>query len=338
MNSLHSLHSVDELRALARGALRAARIPEAVAAVVTEALLLAELDGVPSHGLSRLPFYADQALSGKVQAEATPLVTNPRPAVVLADAGNGFAFPAIHAGLEAAFARAEDEGICSLAVRRSHHCGVLGHHVEKIAERGLVGFACANTPAAIAPWGGRKGVFGTNPLAFACPRARDEPVVMDLSLSVAARGKIMLAKQRGEKIPPGWALDAQGRETTEPEAALRGTMLPLGGAKGAALALMVELLAATLSGANHASEASSFFEAQGSPPGVGQFFLLIDPKAFNAEFPRRVEALCADILEQENTRLPGARRREQRRKRLREGVCLPESLLAELRRRAGLCV
>ncbi|MDR2055847.1 MAG: Ldh family oxidoreductase [Desulfovibrio sp.] len=331
-----SLLSVDELRALARNAFKAARIPDAVADVVTDALLLAELDGIPSHGLSRLPFYADQALSGKIQADATPVVTNPRPAVVLADAGDGFSFPAIQAGLEAAFARAEVEGICSLAVRRSHHCGVLGHFVERIAEKGFVGLACANTPAAMAPWGGNKGVFGTNPLAFACPRAQGDPVVMDLSLSVAARGKIMLAKQRGEKIPPGWALDAQGRETTEPEAALLGTMQPLGGAKGAALALMVELLAATLSGANHASEASSFFEAQGHPPGVGQFFLLIDPRAFNDEFLKRVEALCADILDQGNTRLPGARRQEQRRKRSREGISLPETLLADLRRRAGL--
>ncbi|MDR2744937.1 MAG: Ldh family oxidoreductase [Desulfovibrio sp.] len=330
-----SLLSVDELRSLARDAFRAARIPDAVAAVVAESLLLAELDGIPSHGLSRLPIYADQALSGKVRADATPVVTNPKPAVVLADAGNGFSFPAIHAGLEAAFARAKDVGVCSLAVRRSHHCGVLGHFVEKIAERGFVGLACANTPAAIAPWGGSKGVFGTNPLAFACPRAQGEPVVIDLSLSTVARGKIMLAKQRGEKIPSGWALDAQGRETTEPDAALQGTMLPLGGAKGAALALMVELLAATLTGANHASEASSLFEAQGPPPGIGQFFLLIDPAPFNPAFLTRVEALCADILEQENARLPGARRQEERRKRSREGIRLPANLLAELRRRAA---
>lgn len=330
-----SLLSVDELRLLAGAALRAARIPDAVADVVAEALLLAELDGIPSHGLSRLPFYADQALTGKIRADAAPVVTNPRPAVVLADAGNGFSFPAIHAGLEAAFARTEDEGICSLAVRRSHHCGVLGHFVENIAERGFVALACANTPAAIAPWGGSKGAFGTNPLAFACPRARSEPVVVDLSLSAAARGKIMLAGQRGEKIPPGWAFDAQGRETTDPEAALQGTMQPLGGAKGAALALMVELLAATLSGARHASEASSLFEAHGPPPGIGQFFLLIDPAPFNPAFLTRVEALCADILEQENTRLPGARRREQRRKHSREGIRLPETLLAELRRRAA---
>jgi (2R)-3-sulfolactate dehydrogenase (NADP+) len=335
VNGFSPLLPVDELRELARDAFKAARIPEAVAALLTDFLLLAELDGIPSHGFSRLPFYADQALSGKVRADATPVLTNPKPAVVLADAGNGFSFPAIQAGLEAAFARTEDEGICSLAVRRSHHCGVLGHFVEKIAAGGFVGLACANTPAAIAPWGGTRGVFGTNPLAFACPRARGEPVVVDLSLSAVARGKIMLAKQRGEKIQPGWALDPEGRETTDPDAAMAGTMQPLGGAKGAALALMVELLAATLTGANHASEASSLFEAQGPPPGIGQFFLLIDPRPFNAAFLNRVEALCADILEQKNTRLPGARRQEQRRKRSREGLRLPENLLAELRRRAA---
>ncbi|MDR0816764.1 MAG: Ldh family oxidoreductase [Desulfovibrio sp.] len=326
--------AVGELRSLCLAAFAAAGIPASVAETVVEALLDAELDGISSHGLSRLPFYADQAMSGKVRANAVPVTTNPAPGVVLVDACNGFAFPAINAGLDAAFARVAEQGICSLGVRRSHHCGVLGHFVAKIAAHGLIGLAFANTPAAMAPWGGRRRVFGTNPLAFGCPRDCGEPVVIDLSLSVVARGKVMLARQHGEKLPPGWALDVDGRETTDPDAALAGTMTPLGGAKGVALAMMVEMLAATLTGSSHASEASSLFDAHGPPPNLGQFFLLIDPKPFNPAFLSRVEALCNDVLSQENTRLPGMRRQQERRARLRAGLSIPVGLLAELRRRA----
>ncbi len=327
--------SVAELRSLGLAAFAAAGIPAGTAGEVVEALVEAELDGIASHGFSRLPFYADQALSGKVNGKAAPVITVPKPSVVMADACNGFAFPAINAGLRSALGQVKEQGVCALGVTRSHHCGVLGHFVEKIAAKGCLGLAFANTPAAMAPWGGSRATFGTNPLAFGCPRGSGEPVVIDLSLSKVARGKIMLAKQRGGAIPEGWALDAEGRNTTDPEAALKGTMIPLGDAKGAALALMVEILAATLTGANHASEASSFFDAAGPAPGVGQFFILIDPKPFNANFLARLETLCGEILGQGNTRLPGARRQQQRQARLREGIQLPDALLADLRERAA---
>ncbi|MDR0828370.1 MAG: Ldh family oxidoreductase [Desulfovibrio sp.] len=329
------LISASDLRALGLAVLGAAGTPAFAASAVVDALLAAELEGISSHGFSRLPAYADQARSGKVKAGAEVRLTVQAPSVLMVDAGNGFAFPAIAKGIEAAMVRAREQGLCALGVRRSHHCGVLGFFMEKIAAGGLIGLACTNSPAAMAPWGGKKAVFGTNPLAFGCPRARGEALIIDLSLSKAARGKVMLAGQRGESIPADWALDAEGRETTDPQAALRGTMLPLGGAKGAALALMVEILAATLTGSNHASEASSFFDATGPAPGVGQFFLLIDPGPFNPDFLSRLEALCAEILEQGNTRLPGDRRRAEREKRLRAGISLPEDLLTDLRTRAG---
>ena len=167
-------------------------------------------------------------------------------------------------------------GVAVGAIRRSHHCGAAGHPVERLAEAGLVAMMFANTPSAIAPWGGSKAVFGTNPVAFACPYPGHAPIVVDLSLSKVARGNIMAAKQRGETIPEGWALDEDGKPTTDPDAALRGTMLPLGDAKGTALALMVELLAAGLTGSNFAAEASSFLDAKGSPPGTGQLIVAFD--------------------------------------------------------------
>jgi (2R)-3-sulfolactate dehydrogenase (NADP+) len=224
-----------------------------------------------------------------------------------------------------------------MAVANSHHFGMAGFHVEQPARRGLVALAFGNSPAAIAPWGGGKPLFGTNPIAFACPRLRGEPpLVIDLSLSKVARGKVMLAAQRGEPIPEGWALDAEGRPTTDAKAALAGAMLPMGEAKGAALVMMVEILAAALTGSHFGHEASSFFDSAGGPPRVGQFFLLVDPARFGGDgFGARVEELCAAILAQPGTRIPGGRRLELRARAEREGIDVPDALHAELVRRAG---
>ena len=326
----------EQLQDLGMAVFREAGVPKESSASVVEALVRAELDGLPSHGFSRIPFYVDQALSGKVKARAIPLVRQAAPAAVLVDAGNGFAFPAILAGLEKAIPLARRNGVSVLGVTRSHHCGVVGLYAERIAEAGLISLIFSNTPAAMAPWNGSKASFGTNPLAFGCPREGKHPLVIDMSLSKVARGKIMGAKQRGEAIPEGWALDAAGRATTDPVAALGGTMIPVGDAKGAALALMVEILSATLTGANHAYEASSFFEPTGSAPGIGQTFILLDPKPLNPDFSARLEALCGHLLGQEGVRLPGERRFMLRERNRVSGVNLPEALYNDLRKRAGV--
>jgi (2R)-3-sulfolactate dehydrogenase (NADP+) len=326
----------EELRELATRALAAAGTSPPSAASVAAALVAAELDGLASHGLSRLPFYADQVASGKVDGRAVPEVSCPARAAVLVDARSGFAFPAIEAGLARAETVVGETGIVAVAVGRSHHCGVAGHHVERLAERGLVGLLFANTPGAMAAWGGRRALFGTNPIAFACPRPGKPPLVVDLSMSVAARGRIMVAAKKHEAIPEGWALDAAGRPTTDAAAALDGTMLPIGGAKGAALALVVELLAAALTGSHYAFEASSFFDAEGPPPHVGQLILAIDPAPFAGPgFLARVETLLAAMLEDEGVRLPGDRRLATRARFARDGIAVPDTLMAELRRRAA---
>lgn len=327
--------SLTELETLAIAALQAAGINPDSAACTARALVTAEAEGLASHGLSRIPFYADQALSGKLDGQAIPTVTRPAPGVIRVDAGFGLAYPAIRAGLDAALEAIPDTGLVAVAVTRSHHFGVAGHPVEYVAERGCLALGFGNSPAAIAPWGGKQGSFGTNPIAFACPRSGQAPLVIDLSLSTVARGKIMLAAQRGETIPDDWALDADGRPTTDPQAALAGTMQPLGGAKGAALALMVEILSAALTGANPAFRASSFFAAEGSPPGVGQLFLILDPQRFNTDFPAQLEQLLTHVLDQPGTRLPGERRLVNRERAERDGIDVPLGLLEELRRRGA---
>ena len=300
------------------------------AASVARALVAAEADGLKGHGLSRLPMYAAQARNGKVDGFAVPATAHPRPGLIVVDAGHGFAYPALEAAEAALPDAARRQGVAAAAIHRSSHCGAAGQPVERLAQAGLVVLMFVNTPAGMAPWGGSKAVFGTNPIAFACPLPGRAPLVMDLSLSKVARGNVMTAKQRNETIPEGWALDEAGRPTTDPDAALRGTMLPMGDAKGTALALMVELLAAGLTGANFAAEASSYLDAQGPPPGTGQLLIAIDPTAFGGGAVERFGVLAAAIEAQPGARLPGARRLAARAKAAAEGVAISDALMAEI--------
>jgi (2R)-3-sulfolactate dehydrogenase (NADP+) len=325
-----------ETERLARQALENAGTAPSVAASVARALARAEADGLSSHGLARIPAYCAQVRSGKVDGRAAPQLIPLGTGGARADARYGFAFPALDLAIDDATARAANACACAVAITHSHHFGVAGHHVERLAERGLIGLIVGNSPGGIAPWGGRRALFGTNPIAFACPRKAEAPLVIDVSLSKVARGKVMVAAQRGEPIPDDWALDAKGRPTTDPKAALAGTMLPLGDAKGAALALMVEILAAALTGANFAGEASSFFDDKGPPPGVGQCLIAIDPGPFSeSTFLDRLEILLGAIEEEPGARLPGARRRALRDRAVAEGITVPEPLLMKVRELAG---
>jgi (2R)-3-sulfolactate dehydrogenase (NADP+) len=229
-------------------------------------------------------------------------------------------------------------GIAAAGFTRSHHFGVAGRHVERLAEAGLVALAFGNTPKAMAPWGGTQPLFGTSPIAFAAPHRGHLPIVVDMALSQVARGKILTAAQKGEAIPEGWAVDENGQPTTNAAAALKGALQPVGGAKGAALALMVEVLAVALTGARFGFEASSFFEAEGPPPGVGQFLIVIDPAAFGGAdvFADRIAALAGMIESDGDARLPGSRRIALREKAAREGLAVDSKLLVEVRALAGV--
>ncbi|MCC7273821.1 MAG: Ldh family oxidoreductase [Alphaproteobacteria bacterium] len=325
-----------DLRTLAEAVLVAAGTTPANAGHVAHALVAADADGIASHGVARLPAYCDQVRSGKVDGAAVPVVVQTAAATLAVDAADGFAYPAVALALDRAAALAATTGIAAAGVRRSHHFGVAGHHVERLARSGLVGLAFTNSPAGLAPWGGRRALYGTNPIAFACPRRDGAPLVVDLSLSKVARGRIMMAAQKGEPIPEGWAVDAEGRPTTDAKAAMAGTMLPMGDAKGAALALMVELLAAGLTGANYGFAAGSFFTADGPRPRIGHLFLAIDPAALGGPgFADRAAVLLDAATAEPGVRLPGDRRLAARAAAMAGGVAVPDGLLAELRSRAG---
>lgn len=323
--------SPDQAHDLILRTLLRCRTGQANAQSVARALVAAELAGQSGHGLRRVPSYAAQALSGKVDGFATPTATHPRPGVMAIDAAQGFAYPALDLAVDWLEQAAPQQGIAAAGIARSHHCGVAGVTVERLASSGLVALLFANTPAAMAPWGGSKALFGTNPIAFAAPRSGGRtPIVVDVSLSKVARGKIMAADQKGTAIPEGWALDAEGQATTDPAAALAGTMIPMGDAKGTALALMVELLAAGLMGAHFGYEASSFFAADGPSPGVGQLILALDPDAFSAHARSRIDDLADAIADQPGARLPGARRDDLRKSIATEGLDVDEALLAQI--------
>jgi (2R)-3-sulfolactate dehydrogenase (NADP+) len=318
---------------LAYDALRASRTGEDAARATARALVAAEADGQGGHGLSRVPSYAQQARVGKVAGFAVPRLEQAAPAVLRVDAGLGFAYPAIDLALEELAPLARRQGVAMAALSHSHHFGQVGAHAERLAQQGLVALVFGNTPKAMAFWGGREPMLGTNPLAFAAPwPGGPAPLVVDLALSVAARGKIVAAQRAGRSIPPDWAVDRDGKPTTDPAAALAGTLAPIGGAKGGALALMVEILGAALTGGAFGWEASSFLDAQGSPPDMGHLFLAIAPgPASGGGFGARMAALATAMARDPAVRLPGARRLEHRARAARDGLQVDAALHAEIR-------
>ena len=328
-----AVHSLESLIDLARKSLLASGASEDMAASTAKALVLAESQGLASHGLSRVPQYASHLRSGRVNPQAQPKVLASKGAGALIDADEGLAFPACELAVTEAMARARELAIGFAGVTRSHHFGVAGMHLDAVGREGLVGFAFSNSPAAMPAWGGKRALFGTNPIAAVFPRGNGDPISIDLSLSEVARGKLMVAAREGREIPLGWALDKNGHPTTDPKAGLDGMMCPAGGVKGAMLALMVELLCVALTGASFGYEADSFFTEEGNRPHIGHVFLVIDPSALvgKAAYEERVETLVSAMLADEGVRLPGARRLDLQRRAEQSGVEVPDNVIASLK-------
>jgi len=329
--------SLTDVEALTRAALLACGVDPRNEPAITASVVAAEAEGIHSHGLARLPTYCEHAKVGKIDGKARPVLDSPRPGLVRVDAKCGFAHPAIDFGLPALCEAAKTQGIAALAITNSYNCGVVGYHVERIAAEGFLALGFVNAPASIAPMGGTKPVFGTNPIALAVPRSGREPLVLDQSSSVVAKSEIVVHQQRGEPIPLGWALDKDGSPTSDPAAALAGgTMVPAGGYKGAGLALIVELLAAWLTGANLSIDASSFADNSGGSPRTGQFFIAIDSGAVaGPSASERLERLFGAILQQDGARLPGERRSSAKRRTAVQGITIPKALFERLQRCAA---
>jgi (2R)-3-sulfolactate dehydrogenase (NADP+) len=321
-----------ELFRLARTALERAGANAAMAEATARHLVRAEEQGLPTHGMSRVPFYCSMLRKGRADGAAQPVMLSERAAVCLLDNRDGLPYVSAQRAIEEVIERARRNGIGFAGIRNSAHVGVLGIHLLPVAEAGLVGFAFTNSPAAIPAWGGKKALFGTNPVAAVFPRKSQQPLVIDLALTTVVRGRIMMAMRRGERIPEGWALDRDGRPTTDPKEAIEhGSLFPIGGAKGAMLALMFELICASLTGAAIGPEADSFFSEDGNRPRIGQAFMAIDPGALagREKFSERVETVVKTMLADPEVRLPGARRFASERS-AKKGIEVPDELLAQI--------
>lgn len=321
-----------EIEALAFRALVAAGTAPDNARPLALATAATEADGIASHGLAYIPIYCEHVRCGKVDGQARPAASRPRPGVVRVDAGTGFAHPAIDLGFAALVPLAREQGIAALAIHDSYNCGVLGYHTYRLAQAGLLGLGFTNAPASIAPSGGARPVVGTNPFSIAAPGAGDEPLVLiDQSASTVAKSEVMRHAREGRPIPPGWVLAADGTPTTDPDLGLRGSMAPSGGYKGVGVALLVEVMAAAMTGASLGIHAAPFSGTAGGPPGTGQFFIAIDPAATSAGgFATRVGDLVAAIRAQDGARLPGDGRAARRAVARTRGVAVSTATLERI--------
>jgi len=295
-------------------------------------LVRAEEQGLPTHGMSRVPFYCSMLRKGRANGAAQPAMIADRAATCLIDNRDGLPYVSAQWAIEEVIQRTRRNGIGFAGIRNSAHVGVLGIHLLPVAEAGLVGFAFTNSPAAIPAWGGKKALFGTNPVAAVFPRKDEQPIVVDLALTTVVRGRIMMAMRRGERIPEGWALDRHGKPTTDPKEAIEhGSLFPIGGAKGAMLALMFELVCAALTGAAIGPEADSFFAEEGNVPRIGQAFIAIDPGALAGldRYWERTETIISTMLADPGVRLPGARRFAAEAS-ARKGIDVPDELIAQI--------
>ena len=283
---------------------------DAVARTVTDA----ERDGSVSHGLFRIPGYVASLKSGKVNGCAAPRVETLRSATLRVDGDNGFA-PLAHArAIDPLSEAAHEFGVAMLAVVRVHHFAALWHETEALAARGLAALACTAYKPAVAPFGARKALFGTNPLAFSWPRGDQAPMTFDMATASMAMGEVQIAARDGKPVPPGTGLDAEGVATTDPaQIAKGGVLLPFGGHKGSAIALMIELLAAGLIGERFSFEAAEADNNDGGPPRGGEFILALSPAIIGGDdWAAHAEQLFSRYNELQGARLPGARRHANR--------------------------
>ena len=322
--------AAENLRRLAADALLALDVPSAEAALVADSLVDAELEGQASHGLIRFPFLMDRVRRGLINPRPSMRLTSIRPAVAVLDADNCLGPVAGMRAVEAATERALEVGAGVIAVRRSNHLGSLAFYLRRFTASRVIGLAFTNTPPAMPPPGGHTPYLGTNPIAAGFPTS-GEPVIVDLATSQVARGRILKAARVGEPIPEGWAVDAGGQPTTDPEAAIEGSLLPLGGHKGFALALLVEVVSGVLSAAAVGPEVGGTFEESDRESNVGHCFIAIDPAALVPGFAERMDRLTSDIRGL-GGRVPGDRRHSERARRLTEGIDLADELVEELRK------
>jgi len=297
-----------------------------------DAILDTELSGLEGHGFYWLQYYCEHVRSGKVDGSAVPHVTKLSPVAFRVDARRGFAHPAIEQGFAKLIPAAKKNGIAGMAVHNSYNAATLGYHTGYLAKQGLLAFGFTNSSPTIAPFGGSKPVIGTNPLSFAVPGKRGKiAFLIDQSSSAVVWTAVKVAADEGRTIPLGWALDPDGKPTTDPARGLAGSMAPAGGHKGFGQGLIVEVMCAALAGANRGPQMASFMANDGKPTGCGQFFIALDPAGFSGGlFSKQVTALVKSITGQEGARMPNSRRAANQKRLAKEGLSIDRALYQRL--------
>lgn len=318
----------DAARALAVDCLLSNGCDEANASAIADNMMMAERDLCHAHGLFRLPWHAASLKSGKVNGKARPSVEKLAPAVVRVRSDRGFAPLGLSVGRAPLIAAARENGLAAMAFVDMYHIAALWPEVEALAMEGLVAFAFTASHPYVAPAGGTKALYGTNPMAFGWPRKGKPPLVFDQASAVMARGDVMIMGREGKQVPEGVGIDAEGRPTRDPDAILGGAQLAFGGHKGASLALMVELLAGPLIGEFLSLESKADDAGAGAAPHGGELILALDPARFGDPdgFSDHAERLFEAILAQDGARLPGARRVASRKQTSAAGIAIPQSL------------
>ncbi len=320
--------SLDQVHELATATLLANGCNQENATAVADTITLAERDLCHSHGLFRLPGYVAALKSGKVNGKAEPKVEKLAPAVLRVDGDDGYAPLALKAARDPLAQCASENGIAAMSLIKVHHFAALWVEIESLTEKGLCAMAFTAYMPSVAPAGGIKPFYGTNPMAFGWPRPGKPPMVFDQATATQARGEVMIAARDGHELPPGVGIDSEGNPTTDPNEVLKGCLLPFGGHKGASIALMIELLVGPLIGERASFEAAAADNKDGGPPRGGELIIAIDPKRFgNSEDPfAHADRLFSALLEQEGTRLPGERRVKNRAISAEQGISIPQSL------------
>lgn len=333
MDQCFSFQKIDHF---CQSLLTASRVPEDEAKIVSSVLVQTSLDGIDTHGISRLPVYLKCLSNGRI---------NPKPAiqkkgstaVVNVDGDNGLGQLVAYRAMEIAIDLAKIYGIGFVTVKNSNHFGAASVYCKMATRKQMIGQVYTNTPSAIPPWGGIAPYLGTNPIAYGFPNG-DQPVVIDMSSSTVARGNIILAANEGRTIPEGWAIDKYGKPTTNAKTALEGSILPIGGAKGYALALAVEVMSGIISGAAYGKHVGWMYDDDVEPVNIGHSFFAMDISQLMPvdDFIQRMRDMIREIKEtpkaegMKEIRIPGERRKLIAEKRKKEGIPINDGLLKEL--------
>ena len=316
-------------------------VPPEHASTIASCLVLADLRGVDTHGTNRIPSYMERIRQGVLEPQAAPSLTQTTPVVAQVDAHNGFGFLAAHTGMQRAIEMAREFGIGFVSVKHSNHFGMSAWVVQQAIDAGMMSLVFTNSSPALPVWGGREKLMGVSPLACGAPAGETRPFILDMAPSVAARGKIYKAARRGEKIPGDWALDGDGAPTDDPNRALEGVMLPMGGPKGSALAVMMDVFSGVLSGSAFAGHVTNPYDPS-KPADVGHFLVAIKPDLFMSleDFKARMDYLYQRVVGSETMAgvdriyYPGEIEQITHEERLKTGIPYVQAEIDALNREA----